>query len=187
MQTQQRVKNLILNKELSPNEKLPSKRTLSTYLGISLNTVIEAYNLLLDEVINSIGSFMEDLEKVKENPFITEEELLPKDISGLANHIVQLEQRLASYKKTEDQIKKEKDKLRQAMLENNVKSWETPNHIKITLVADVPEKTEIKQVFNEDKLKEENPKLYNSYLEDKEITKRGRRGYVKITLPKEDK
>ena len=43
------IKNLILNKELSPNEKLPSKRTLSTYLGISLNTVIEAYNLLLDE------------------------------------------------------------------------------------------------------------------------------------------
>ena len=38
-----------MNKELSPNEKLPSKRTLSTYLGISLNTVIEAYNLLLDE------------------------------------------------------------------------------------------------------------------------------------------
>ena len=43
------IKNLILNKELSPNEKLPSKRSLSTYLGISLNTVIEAYNLLLDE------------------------------------------------------------------------------------------------------------------------------------------
>ena len=44
-----KIKELILNKSLKPNEKLPSKRVLSTYLGISLNTVIEAYNLLLDE------------------------------------------------------------------------------------------------------------------------------------------
>ena len=43
------IKKLILEKKLSPNEKLPSKRNLSNYLGISLNTVIEAYNLLLDE------------------------------------------------------------------------------------------------------------------------------------------
>ena len=43
------IKELIIDKKLSPNEKLPSKRTLSTYLGISLNTVIESYNLLLDE------------------------------------------------------------------------------------------------------------------------------------------
>ena len=44
-----KIKDLILNKALAPNEKLPSKRFLSTYLNISLNTVIEAYNLLLDE------------------------------------------------------------------------------------------------------------------------------------------
>lgn len=143
------------------------------------------YNSLLDEVMTAIGSFMVDLEKVKENPFITEEELLPKDISGLANHIVTLEQRLASYKKVETQIKKEKEQLRQAMIDNNVKSWETPNHIKITLVADVPERKETVEVFNEDKLKEDKPKVYAEYLEKKEITKRGRSGYVKITIPKE--
>ncbi len=143
------------------------------------------YNSLLDEVKMAIGSFVADLEKVKENPFITEEELLPKDISGLANHIVTLEQRLASYKKVETQIKKEKEQLRQAMIDNNVKSWETPNHIKITLVADVPERKETVEVFNEDKLKEDKPKVYAEYLETKEITKRGRSGYVKITLPKE--
>lgn len=145
------------------------------------------YNLLLDEVMTAIGSFMVDLEKVKENPFITEEELLPKDISGLANHIAQLEERLASYKKIETQIKDEKEQLRQAMIDNNVKSWETPNHIKVTLVADIPEKTETKEVFNEDKLKEEQPEIYINYVETKEVTKRGRKGFVKITLPKEDK
>ena len=34
---------------LKANEKLPSKRNLSIDLNISLNTVINAYNLLLDE------------------------------------------------------------------------------------------------------------------------------------------
>lgn len=49
------IKEAIINKDLKPNEKLPSKRVLSTYLSISINTVILAYNLLLDEeLIESI-------------------------------------------------------------------------------------------------------------------------------------
>lgn len=49
------IKEAIIHKELKPNEKLPSKRVLSTYLSISINTVILAYNLLLDEeLIESI-------------------------------------------------------------------------------------------------------------------------------------
>ena len=143
------------------------------------------YVELTEDILKAVANFKEDLEKVKANPFITEEELIPKDISGLANHIVQLENRLASYKKIETQIKDEKEQLRQAMLDNNVKSWETPNHLKVTLVADTPESTEIQDVFNEDKLKEEKPEIYNSYIESKEITKKGRKGYVRITLPKE--
>ena len=39
------IKNLIINKQLKPKEKLPSKRYLATYLNISLNTVIEALPL----------------------------------------------------------------------------------------------------------------------------------------------
>ncbi|MCR5706251.1 MAG: PLP-dependent aminotransferase family protein [Acholeplasmatales bacterium] len=43
------IKNAITDGTLSPNEKLPSKRVMASYLSISLNTVMEAYNLLLDE------------------------------------------------------------------------------------------------------------------------------------------
>lgn len=43
------IKNAITDGTLSPNEKLPSKRAMASYLSISLNTVMEAYNLLLDE------------------------------------------------------------------------------------------------------------------------------------------
>lgn len=64
------IKDLILTKKLLPNEKLPSKRVLSTYLDISLNTVIEAYNLLLDEELI--------VSKPKVGYFVTSYQL-PKD------------------------------------------------------------------------------------------------------------
>ena len=43
------IKNDILSGELSPNEKLPSKRSLATHLGISVVTVMSAYELLVSE------------------------------------------------------------------------------------------------------------------------------------------
>lgn len=149
------------------------------------NVELKDYKDLIDEILQSIEHFLVDLEKVKSNPFITEEELLPQDITSITKRVVQLEERLKAYKDIENQIKNEKEKLRLAMLEHKVKSWETPNHIKVTLVADTPAKTTVKQVFNEDKFKEENTDLYNSYVEDKEVKSNGRKGYVKITIPKE--
>lgn len=149
------------------------------------NVELKDYKDLIDEILQSIEHFLVDLEKVKSNPFITEEELLPQDITSITKRVVQLEERLKAYKDIENQIKSEKEKLRLAMLEHKVKSWETPNHIKVTLVADTPAKTTVKQVFNEDKFKKENTDLYNSYVEDKEVKSNGRKGYVKITIPKE--
>lgn len=147
--------------------------------------LLSDYKDLLNEIIEAVDQFLKDLDKVKHNPFITEAELLPNDITSITNRILKLEDRLKAYKEIEAKIKEEKENLRQAMISYNVKSWETPNNIKITLVADSPESTVTKEVFNEDKLKEEQPELYNSYVESKEVTKKGRKGYVKITLPKE--
>ena len=44
-----RIKNDILSGELSPNEKLPSKRGFANHLGISVVTVMSAYELLVSE------------------------------------------------------------------------------------------------------------------------------------------
>ncbi|MBQ3253944.1 MAG: GntR family transcriptional regulator, partial [Acholeplasmatales bacterium] len=44
-----KIKSDILNNIIKPNEKLESKRVLSEKLQVSINTVIQAYNLLLDE------------------------------------------------------------------------------------------------------------------------------------------
>ncbi len=43
------IKNAITSGQLPPNEKLPSKRMMADYLNISLNTVMQAYDLLISE------------------------------------------------------------------------------------------------------------------------------------------
>ena len=135
-----------------------------------------------DEINKAVDQFRIDLVKVKENPFITEEELLPVDLTELSNKVVTLENQLAEMKKVELQAKELKTQLKAAMEKNNIKKWETPNGVKITLVADGEDK--IVRKFNEQLFKENNLDLWDEYSED--VVQKGKTGYVKITLPKED-
>lgn len=157
------------------NEKFDKKR-LQVF-----DVELDNYKDLIEQINQAVDQFRIDLEKVKENPFITEEELLPVDLTELSNKVVALENQLAEMKKIETQAKEFKAQLKAAMENNNIKKWETPNGVKITLVADGEDKEVLK--FNEDKFKEENEETYNKYLETK--IQKGKAGYVKITLPKE--
>ena len=142
---------------------------------------IELYKDWCDEINKAVDQFRIDLVKVKENPFITEEELLPVDLTELSNKVVTLENQLTEMKKVELQVKELKTQLKAAMEKNNIKKWETPNGVKITLVADGEDKTVKK--FNEQLFKENNLDLWDKYSED--VVQKGKTGYVKITLPKE--
>lgn len=142
---------------------------------------IELYKDWCDEINRAVDQFRIDLVKVKENPFITEEELLPVDLTELSNKVVTLENQLTEMKKVELQVKELKTQLKAAMEKNNIKKWETPNGVKITLVADGGDK--IVKKFNEQLFKENNLDLWDKYSED--IVQKGKTGYVKITLPKE--
>ena len=142
---------------------------------------IELYKDWCDEINKAVDQFRIDLVKVKENPFITEEELLPVDLTELSNKVVTLENQLTEMKKVELQVKELKTQLKAAMEKNNIKKWETPNGVKITLVADGEDK--IIKKFNEQLFKENNLDLWDKYSED--VVQKGKTGYVKITLPKE--
>lgn len=142
---------------------------------------IELYKDWCDEINKAVDQFRIDLVKVKENPFITEEELLPVDLTELSNKVVTLENQLTEMKKVELQVKELKTQLKAAMEKNNIKKWETPNGVKITLVADGEDK--IVKKFNEQLFKENNLDLWDKYSED--VVQKGKTGYVKITLPKE--
>lgn len=139
---------------------------------------IDNYKELLEEINTAVDQFRVDLIKVKNNPFITEEELLPVSLVELSNQVVEIEDKLAELKEFEKQAKELKAQLKKAMEDNNIKSWETPNGTKITLVPDAEDKEVMK--FNEEKFKEENEETYNKYLESK--IQKGKSGYVKVTL-----
>lgn len=143
---------------------------------------IKDYKDLLEQINNAVEQFRIDLAKVKENPFITEEELVPVDLTELSNKIVVLENQLVEMKKIEMQSKELKMQLKAAMENKNIKKWETPNGVKITLVADSEDKV-IKK-FNEALFKKNNLDLWDEYSE--EVVQKGKAGYVKITLPKEN-
>lgn len=143
---------------------------------------IEDYQELINKINNAVDQFRIDLQKLKENPFLTEEDLLPVDLTKISYKIIALENKLKEYKKMEQEQKELKEQLKKAMEEKGIKSWQTPNGAKITLVEDGKDKEVMK--FNESKFKEENEDIYNSYLETK--IQKGKNGYVLITLPKED-
>jgi predicted phage-related endonuclease len=141
---------------------------------------LEDYKELCSEISDACEKFIEDLQKVKDNPFITEEELLPVEIADITAQIIAFESQLDYLKSIEKKIKDDKARLKDAMQAAGVKSWTTPNGYKITLVPDGEDKADKK--FNPDKLKAEDPDTYNKYLEDTIV--KGRAGYVKITAPK---
>lgn len=141
---------------------------------------LSSYKSLLEEINKAVDQFRIDLAKVKENPFITEEELLPIDLTELSNKIVVLENQLTDMKQIELKSKELKSQLKSVMEKNNVKKWETPNGVKITLVADGEDK--VVRKFNEQLFKENNLDLWDEYCED--TIQKGKAGYVKITLPK---
>lgn len=153
------------------NEEFESER-LNIY-EININD----YKELCEEINEAVEQFRKDLEKIKANPFLTEEDLVPQDLSKIAHEVIALENQLKNY----DIIKKQYEDLRtilhEEMTKAGKKNWEMPNGTLITNVLDGEDT--IKKVFDEKKFKEENQEQYEKYLIDK-VTK-GKKGYVKIT------
>lgn len=146
----------------------------------------------VEEIERAIIKFKEDIMKVKKNPFLTEEDLLPVDLSELSEKVVALENQLTSYKQIEKEYKELKEKLYEAMENNDIKKWTTNNGVQITRVDSKPD-TEIEvSAYDEDKFIKENIELHQTYHNKlaeykyiKKEIKKGRSGYVLITPPKD--
>jgi predicted phage-related endonuclease len=161
-----------LNEELDP-ERLHIYKITS-----------DEYKDLIEDIGKAIEIFIKDLQKVKDNPFITEEELLPAEIPDITKRILAFEDQLRYMKKVEAEIKSEKARLKRAMEANSVKSWTTPNGYKITLIPDGEDKIIEESYLNTDKLAQEKPEVIKEYTEIRKVEKKGRSGYIKITEPK---
>ena len=128
------------------------------------------YKELVEKIESAVDQFREDLIKIKENPFLTEQDLMPMDIQSATDKVLALEEQLRTFKEIEKQYDQAKAELKSAMEKANIKTWKTINDVLITLVADTPDKYH-------NKLAE--------YKETKKVLKKGKKGYLKITLPKE--
>lgn len=153
---------------------------------------IKDYKELCEDINLAVEQFRTDLQKLRDNPFLTEEDLLPKEVIELSSKVVELEEKLLLLKQLEEEKDNYKKQLKEAMENFGIKRWITPNKTKITLVEDKPDEVVKVDSYDEVKFKEENNELYENYhnkLEEykttKEETKKGRKGYVKITIPKE--
>jgi hypothetical protein len=153
------------------------------------NISLENYTELCAEISDACERFIEDLAKVKDNPFITEDELLPSDITEITRRILAFEDQIKYMKDVEAQIKTEKARLKSAMEAASVKSWTTPNGYKITLVPDSEDKAVEEEYLNLEQMKKDLPDLFISYdnggyMERRTVIKKGKSGYVLITPPK---
>ena len=162
------------------NEEFDEKRLTTNDINF------KDYKELVEDILQAVDQFRKDLIKVKENPFITEEELQPKEVIELSNKVVELESKLLAFKELEKQYNNFKNELFNSMEEYGIKTWKTNNGTRITRIETTPDKVEKIQEFNVSKFKEKNLELYNQFLESKEkVIKKGKKGFVKITLPQE--
>lgn len=145
---------------------------------------IKQYTNLLNDINAEIDRFRADLERLRNNPLLTEQDFQPNELVTISNKVVELETRIAELKALETEQKKVKQALFDAMTKHNVKSWETPNGIKITRVDAVEGTTKTVTEFDVETFKAENPALHDMYLHDVEKKTAGKSGYIKITVPK---
>ena len=142
---------------------------------------IADYGDLVLEIGRQIDRFRTDLAVLKGNPFVTEEELQPKEITEMADRAISLELQLRAMKETEAKIKEIKAQLKGEMQKRGIKNYTTNSGVKITLVPDGEDTVEWK--LDEKAFEEANPKLYKRFLKPK--NKKGKAGYVLITIPEE--
>ena len=146
---------------------------------------LDDYRNLLDYVNREIDKFRADLERLKENPLLSEQDFLPAgNLVALADKVAKLENQLAALKDIENQCKEAKKALYNEMLNRKVKSWTMPNGTKLTMVMDTPPGTKTVTEFDTEALKADCPGIYQKYLKTVEKKTNGKAGYVLITIPR---
>lgn len=146
---------------------------------------LEEHRNLLNHVNKELDRFRNDLERLKANPLLSEQDFLPSgSLIALADKVALFENQLAQMKEIEVQLKDAKKALYLEMVKRNIKSWTMPNGTKVTMVAEVPAGTKMVNEFDMTTFKAEQPALYGMYMKQKEKETKGKSGYVLITIPK---
>jgi len=145
--------------------------------------LLDDYRELLAYVNKELDKFRQDLERLKENPLLSEQDFLPAgNLVVLADKVAKFENQLAAMKEIESQLKEAKKQLYNEMLKRDVKSWTMPNGTKLTRVDEVPAGTKRVTEFDVEGFMADKPELYHSYCRMVEKKTNGKAGYVRITV-----
>lgn len=145
--------------------------------------LMDDYRNLLAHVNREIDKFRVDLERLKENPLLSEQDFLPAgSLTTLADKVAKFENQLSQMKEIENQLKEAKKALYSEMVKRNVKSWSMPNGTKITRVDEVPAKTKTVGELDIESFKRECPATFDRYCRLVEKKVPGKAGYVRITV-----
>lgn len=148
---------------------------------------IKEYDDIVDEIVYQVKRFIADVQRLKKNPFLSEQDFMPMDLKVIAQNIVYFDDVIKEYKKKLDEFEMLKDRMLQAMQEHNIESFRTESGILISAVAGTKPTETIEQVFDVDRFTEEHPKLAKKYTTEKVKLRNGRKAYIRITEPKEDR
>lgn len=150
------------------------------------NVSIGDYSSLVEEIKEGVKQFRIDLQKLKENPELEEKDFIPTEIINYVNEIQAVEDKLKLFRDLEKYQEDLRIKLYESMLSAGIKNWTTPNNTKITLVEEIPATVVEEEKFDEETFKNENEELYSKYLKTVEKKKNGKKGFIRITLGKEE-
>lgn len=145
---------------------------------------IEDYVDTVEEINKAITRFLVDLDKVRANPFISEEELMDKDVQVLANQLAVISTKLQEYETLKKEYEEQKKSLLKAMQNHGVKSFRTEDGTLITVVDGRPAKDVEIEAFDTLTFQEDHPKLYKAYLKSEIKHTNGSSAFLKITFHK---
>lgn len=148
---------------------------------------IKEYEDIVEEITNSIKMFVADVQKLKKNPFLSEEDFMPMDLKVIAKNLLYFDDVIRQYKKQLEEFDLLKAKMLQAMIDHNIESFRTENGTLISAVAGTEPTEVIEKVFDIDQFTADHPKLAKKYTTEQVKLRAGRKGYIRITEPKEKK
>lgn len=143
------------------------------------------YEELINEIKRSVILFISDLEKVRANPFITQEDLLPGDAEALACRLAEIKEQEEQFKEIQEEKKLVEAKLAELMEQNDIKTFDGFGW-KMTRVSGKEGEKKIVQEFNSEVFKVEHPRLWKKYITEVEKVTGGRKTTIKLTRLKDE-
>ena len=135
---------------------------------------------LVKDIKKAVIHFLNDLDKVRANPFLTQEDLLPADMEALASRLAEIKEQEEKFKAITEEKKLIEEKLAELMTENDTKTMDAFGW-KMTMISGKAGEKKVVQEFDTESFRESHPRLWKKFIKETEKTVGGRKVQIKLT------